>query len=310
MAHGGLFQMDLQDAQSLIPRVYAYYFKHWNLFRMPFHRHDSTEIMYVMSGTCRVEVHSGRKPEKDAEPFAVTLKKNDFIVVGAGIGHRLLVDQSCRMLNVEFGFIPGQVRGSLPFLGDLTAAERKLETLLRAGVPYLVLRDADEVYHSLKSLVLELDRSGLEIGGLSAVLLAELLIRIARLGDEGTADGASAEDRYVRQSLEFLRQNYDREIRVRDVAAAVSLHPGYLQRVFRSVTGKTLVEALTELRMDKAKMLLRQTNIPVTDIYDYVGVGSRQYFHALFKKHTGLTPMEYRESAGTERRDYAESEDF
>lgn len=307
MPKQGLFKLDGENRDELIPRVYAYYFKHWNQFQMPFHQHDSTEIMYVMNGTCRVEVQDGQSAAENAKPHSVTLKKNDFIVIGAGIGHRLLVDQTCRMLNVEFGFVPGS--GNIPFLNELKAADRKLESLLQTVSPYLVLRDGDEVYHSLKSLVLELDSSGTGVGGLSAILLAELMIRIARLSDEASK-GPQAENRYVRQSLEYLRQNYDRSIQVKDVAAAVNLHPGYLQRIFRAVTGSTLVETLTALRMEKAKMLLRQTNIPVTDVYDYVGVGSRQYFHALFKKHTGMTPLEYRATANTERWDYAGSEDI
>ncbi|WP_276354349.1 AraC family transcriptional regulator [Cohnella caldifontis] len=306
MADQGLFRLDLSDRglEKWSPRVYAYYFKHWNGFRMPFHRHDSTEVMYVISGSCRVEVQDGRAPA-DAVPAQIALKKNDFIVVGEGISHRLTVDSTCRMLNVEFGFVTGADGPS--FIGELAASEGRLEALLRSDVPYLVLRDADEVYHSLKNLVLELDGQGGEIGGLSAILLAELLVWIARLKEEGAAGDPLAENRYVRQSLEYLRQNYDRGIQVKDVASSVNLHPGYLQRIFRSVTGSTLIETLTELRMDKAKMLLRQTNVPVTDIYDYVGIGSRQYFHALFKKHTGMTPMEYRESAGTERWNYTES---
>jgi quercetin dioxygenase-like cupin family protein len=56
MTQSGLFHLHLQDEEKMTPRVYAYYFKHWNEFRMPLHRHDSTEIMYVMNGTCRVEV--------------------------------------------------------------------------------------------------------------------------------------------------------------------------------------------------------------------------------------------------------------
>ncbi|MBW5449089.1 helix-turn-helix domain-containing protein [Cohnella sp. CFH 77786] len=283
-----LFRMEGAKDAEYHPRVYAYYFKQWNGFRMSFHRHDYTEIMYVISGTCRVET----------EAESIALKKGEFIVVGYGVAHRLLVDDSCRMLNVEFGFVPGT--GEFPSLTELGAGERALGSLLASASPYLVLKDPDEVYHSLRSLVLELDSRGKQGSPLARILLAQLLIRIARLREETAASGLQADDRYVRKSLEFLRQNYDRDIRVGDVAAAVNLHPGYLQRLFKSATGRTLVDMLTSIRMDKAKMLLKQTDIPVTDVYEYVGIGSRQYFHALFKKHTGLTPLEYRESPEAE----------
>lgn len=290
----GLFQMSDDPAQGsrsrLQPRVYAYYYKQWQGFRMPeHHRHDWSEIMYVMNGQCRVEVES----------TAVELKKGEFIVVGHGTWHRLLVENSCRMLNLEFGFA-ACADGGNSIIGSAAQGEQDLHALLASPECYLVLRDADEVYHALKSLVLELDNRGKQGSPFATILLAELLIRIARLRNKAEVGIAQSEERYIRGVLDFLRQNYDRDIQIRDAAAAVNLHPGYLQRIFKQSTGRTLIEELTAIRIDKAKMLLKSTDIPVTDIYDYVGVGSRQYFHALFKRHTGQTPVAYRESPDNE----------
>lgn len=49
--------------------------------------------------------------------------------------------------------------------------------------------------------------------------------------------------------------------------------------------------------MEKAKMLLARTDIPITQIADYIGLNSRQYFSMLFRKLTGVTPIEYRRRA-------------
>lgn len=289
----GLFQINDGQAPGLRsclqPCVYAYYYKQWNGFRMPFHSHEWTEIMYVMNGTCRIELKSA----------SIDMKKGEFIVVGYGVSHRLLVERSCRMLNLEFGFAGGgETDGSL--IAAAVQGEHALDALLASTASHLVLLDPDEVYHTLKSLVLELDSRGKQGSPLATILLAELLIRIARIREEAGEGGAQADDQYIRQVLDYLRQNYDRDIQVRDAAAAVNLHPGYLQRIFKRSTGRTLIEELTAIRIEKAKMLLKSTDIPVTDIYDYVGVGSRQYFHALFKRHTGLTPVAYRESPDNE----------
>ncbi|MNY55353.1 Bifunctional transcriptional activator/DNA repair enzyme AdaA [compost metagenome] len=93
-----------------------------------------------------------------------------------------------------------------------------------------------------------------------------------------------------------MHQNYDRSIQVKEVAAAVNVHPGYLHRIFKKQTGRTLTDYLNLLRMEKAKMLLAKSEIPVAEIADYVGISSRQYFHLLFKKYAGITPVEYRNS--------------
>ncbi|WP_155983945.1 helix-turn-helix transcriptional regulator, partial [Paenibacillus sp. 1-18] len=79
-------------------------------------------------------------------------------------------------------------------------------------------------------------------------------------------------------------------------------------RIFKKHTGQTLTAYLTMLRMDKARMLLQQTDIPIQEIADYVGVGSRQYFHMLFKKHTGKTPVEYRSAVERHVWNYADEE--
>jgi len=282
-------------SQDVHPRVYAYYYKQWNGFDMPFHRHDSTEIMYLIRGSCRVEVMRGDTTDD------LTLGKGEFIVVGSGVPHRLVVDASCRMLNVEFGFADSGV--GVPSVRRLAAEERSLAPLLADRSAYLVLRDPDDVYHALKALVLELDARGTDGGTMVHLLFSQLLIRIARLREEAASAAEPQGERYVRKCVEFLRQNYDRDIQVKDVAAAVSLHPKYVHRLFRKVTGQTITAYLTSLRMEKAKMLLQRTDVPIADISDYVGVGSRQYFHALFKKTTGLTPVQFREASVKEKDD-------
>ena len=123
-----------------------------------------------------------------------------------------------------------------------------------------------------------------------------MLLRIARLHGEKLRSSLQPADFYIRRSIDFLHQNYDRSIQVKDIAAAVSLHPGYLHRIFKAHTGRTITDYLNILRMEKSRMLLAQSDIPVAEIADYVGVSSRQYFHLLFKKYTGLTPVEYRNS--------------
>ncbi|WP_019006727.1 helix-turn-helix transcriptional regulator [Cohnella laeviribosi] len=156
------------------------------------------------------------------------------------------------------------------------------------------------MYYTLKSLVLELDRREAE-ENLAMLLFAQLLIRIARLRAEAENKSPFGANPHVRKTVDFLYQNYDRPIQVKDIAAAANVHPGYLHRIFKAQTGQTLTEYLTALRMEKAKMLLLHTDVPVADISDYVGVGSRPYFHSLFKKHTNMTPLGFRRSMVAEK---------
>ncbi|MHA7964029.1 AraC family transcriptional regulator [Paenibacillus sp. CAU 1782] len=306
------------------PRVFAYYFKQWADYTMSFHTHASVEIMYVLSGKCRIEVardYPGRDggevlsadvaakrdrkrlvPEEEPQvqwtgAFSrYELKKGQFIVLDATVPHRLLVEEKgpCRMLNVEFDMADAAT--GLPSLRMLCEEDEGVRELVEEMSTHLVLSDCDELYPVLKSLVLELG-AGEDLRKVKVQLLfAQLLVTIAHIRRETLAKGDNPAGRYVTEAVRYMQQNYDRDIGVKDIASAVNLHPGYLHRVFGAATGTTITSYLTDLRMEKAMMLLRRTDIPIGDIPEYAGIGSRAYFHALFRKHTGVTPVEYRKS--------------
>lgn len=283
MKSSSLFEAELRSGNYLTC-VMAYYFKQWERFMMDVHTHNRVEIMYVLNGKCVVEAEGTRIP----------LKKGELILLDANIPHRLLVPDSCRMLNVEFEFV-AQAAGLFP-VKDLIQGNEELDAFLTRPIGHLVLKDDGEVFPTLKSLVFELDSKSGEGGTMSCLLLSRLLLQLARLSREVEGDTGNAAQAYVRQTIEFIHSNYDRELQLKDIASAVSLHPNYLHRLFKAYRGCTIMDYLTEYRIGKARMLLAKSEIPVTDISEYIGMNSSQYFSSVFKKRTGQTPQEYRRS--------------
>lgn len=287
--NSGLFRREWLDGDHH-PDVHAYYYKQWADYAMEFHTHPSVEIMYVISGECRIEI--------DAAPAFLpckhTLRRSDFMILDANVPHRLIVEEHgpCRMLNVEFSMRERDT--ALPSLRMLAEEDPLVAELATESSPVLVLRDNDELYPLLKSLVLELDAGERSRAVRTGLLFAQLFVALGHVRKESLKLEDNALGRYVKEAVTFIHHNYDRDIKVKDIAASVNLHPGYLHRVFREGTGETVTSYLNEVRMAKAKMLLGQTDIPVADICDYVGVGSRPYFHAMFKRHSGMTPIAYR----------------
>ena len=93
----------------------------------------------------------------------------------------------------------------------------------------------------------------------------------------------------------YIRQNFQKEdISLNTVAASVNLSPNHFSTIFSQETGRTFVEYLTYVRMEKAKELLRNTNRKTSDIAFEAGYRDAHYFSYLFKKTQACTPREYR----------------
>ncbi|HOS30557.1 MAG TPA: helix-turn-helix transcriptional regulator, partial [Treponemataceae bacterium] len=79
------------------------------------------------------------------------------------------------------------------------------------------------------------------------------------------------------------------------VSAHVCLSPNHFSTVFSQECGMTFIEYLTEIRMTMAKKLLKTTQKRSTDIAYEIGFSDPHYFSYIFKKHTGMSPREYRQ---------------
>ncbi|WP_059102575.1 AraC family transcriptional regulator [Shouchella shacheensis] len=264
------------------PVVRFYYFKEWGPFSMVPHAHEAIEIMYVISGSCSVEI------DDDVH----RLKKGQFIFIDSYVVHKLIVqtDERCRMANIEFIF--QSLNTSFPSFAHICKENKALMQTTADQNPYMVLRDSNDIHHCLKTLILELDRAETESDFMVQLLMSQLLIRVAELAKQ--RDKEPDHHAYVKKAIEYIHQNYDRDVRIKEIADSVHLHPGYLHRVFKESMSQSINEYLVTHRMKKAKELLKRTDISITDLPHYIGMNSQQYFSTTFKKHLGLTPKQYR----------------
>lgn len=92
----------------------------------------------------------------------------------------------------------------------------------------------------------------------------------------------------------ILKNNYFEDLTLDIIANLAHGAPYYMHHMFKSVTGKTPLERLTEIRIQKSKSLLKRTNLKIPDIAERVGINNQSYFSTLFKKNVGLTPLKYR----------------
>ena len=99
----------------------------------------------------------------------------------------------------------------------------------------------------------------------------------------------------IHQTKEYLEHHYmNPDLSLNEVAAQVNLSASHFSVVFSQETGQTFKEYLTEIRINKAKELLRMTSLRSADIAYQVGYNDPHYFSSVFKKNTGFSPIEFR----------------
>ena len=109
--------------------------------------------------------------------------------------------------------------------------------------------------------------------------------------------GHGAGDTPVGRARVYLSKNFaNPNLMLQDVAGEVCISQSHFSTVFAQETGITFTQYLTGLRIAKAKELLEATEMRSSEIAFQVGYNDAHYFSYLFKKHTGMTPSEYRKS--------------
>ncbi|MFB9279502.1 helix-turn-helix domain-containing protein [Cohnella cellulosilytica] len=99
----------------------------------------------------------------------------------------------------------------------------------------------------------------------------------------------------IQQTIVYMEAEC-RHATLDSVARRVYMTPTYLSMLFRANTGRTFIEQLTDIRINKAKEMLRSTCLKNYEVAEKVGYRDSRYFSQIFKKKVGLSPSEYRES--------------
>ena len=102
--------------------------------------------------------------------------------------------------------------------------------------------------------------------------------------------------RALSRVIEYINEHLADDISLQTLAEIGGFNPSYLSRLFKQICNQTISEYTTNMRMEKAKKLLSETNMKIQDISESVGYYASQSFARAFRSDTGLSPIEYREA--------------
>jgi AraC family transcriptional regulator len=119
----------------------------------------------------------------------------------------------------------------------------------------------------------------------------------ARRSDEVELSRVGVVDRRLRRAIEFMSDNCGRELSLTEIAGAAYLSEFHFARLFKKITGATPHAYLASLRIERARRLLAESDLPITEVGAEVGYNSQSHFTKIFREATGMTPKAFRDAA-------------
>ena len=137
-----------------------------------------------------------------------------------------------------------------------------------------------------------------------------IMMEYLAMAMEAGGHGAEADEKrkhrpveeYVEKAAQFIHYNYQ-TIEVRDVVDFIGFSRGYLTTAFRKFKGMPIQEYLLRVRMQKAKELIKATNLQIQEIGEKVGYEDQLNFSRIFRKYEGVSPSEYRRKVNEQEED-------
>jgi AraC family L-rhamnose operon transcriptional activator RhaR len=125
-------------------------------------------------------------------------------------------------------------------------------------------------------------------------LLIQMLVMLQRF--ESQQETQPVQFRMLEEVSHYIKSRYTENLTVQDVADYFFLSASHFQRTFKKLTGLSFTQYLQNVRIQKCCELLKSTDIPIYQIANQVGYQDMKFFHALFRKKTGVTPRQYRQN--------------
>jgi len=124
-------------------------------------------------------------------------------------------------------------------------------------------------------------------------LLEEVAVRIAEKVNNFNNKSIKL---ILRKAIDYIHEHYNEQVTLNEVAENIYVSTFYISRMFKKELGKSFVDYLNDVRIEKSKELLKDVRYKTYEVAEIVGIPDPHYFSKLFKKYSGMTPSEYRES--------------
>lgn len=273
-------------------------------FRFPYfinllpNYHDYLEISNIINGTGVFYISNKE----------YHLAKHDLVVIGSDEVHTFLASKNASLDIFSIFFLPEVL--SAPIEDDISF------DIIR---PFYnstnhVIRSSDIDYDKMSEIMLEmyrLEKSKPKYFKLSIRFhLFELLLLLLFHYDDNALFSTDSKDKaYRRRAIihrlnkvfSLVENNYHEQISLDYVASICNMSKNYFCRFFHEVTGNSFIDYLNKFRINKAKYLLLNSDLSITQIAFDVGFNNLGYFFRVFRKYANLSPKEFIRESNTQQ---------
>jgi LacI family transcriptional regulator len=154
----------------------------------------------------------------------------------------------------------------------------------------------------LSSVVMNIEDAGYHAAGILEGWMSgqkrsyiDVSVKPVRVATRESTDFVATDDKEVSDAMRFIRENASRTIQVGELAEHVGVSRRTLETRFRLVLGASVLDRIRSARVERAIMMLTDTNTPISEIANSLDYAGAPQFSRYFKQGTGMSPAQYRQ---------------
>ncbi len=281
---------------AIVKTIEKIYDTNWS---MTTNRHDHFEMVYIKKGSAVFQV----------EGIEVNMPPHSIIIIKPGKSHKFVVkSEVCELIVLSFAF--NSQKDESDNHVSFTDFVEYIEDDATGDYLFLSLNKKNDIVNILNRISREQLKPQVWGDFLSCLLIIELFVLLSRTLKQELEQSSKNRNLKLHELLniakEYIDNNYDKDLTLSQVAKYIYLSDSYFAHSFKDKFGISPKSYILKVRIEAAKEYLKNTDTKVADVAKIVGFSSQQRFNDIFKKHEGVTPLNYRQKCKMERLNYPE----
>ena len=275
------------DAKTFIKEGMILIRKHPRFCYVRKHSHNYLEVNYVLSGNITQKLDNNK----------ITLKQGELVFISKNSVHEFLPAKKDDIL-LNFIILPEFFDFMYPFIDKNGNLKKFLVNLLsnkeESNSIIFHVADSEVIQNIIKNILITFEEKDEKMNDLLRQYFLLLINELLKKTDQAEESKTSNYDSIVLfKTYNYIENNFSNGS-LRDLCANLKEDYYYLSKKIKKLTGFTFQQLIEQERIKAAKTLLKATDANINDIAYHVGYNNLTFFYSLFKKHVGVSPLEYR----------------